>query len=688
MTFAPGEYIGPYRIIEPLGQGGMATVFKAYHAMLDRYVAIKALHPAFKEDPSFLTRFEREARIVAKLDHPNIIPIYDFAEHEGTPYLVMRYIEGETLKSLLVQQPMPLERVLEILRPVTDALSYAHSQGVLHRDIKPSNILLSNDGHIYLTDFGLARTTQPGSSTLSRDMLIGTPQYISPEQAKSESVDERSDIYSLGVVLFEMLTGRVPFSADTPYSVIHDHIYSPLPMPSSINPKLSPEIERVVLKALAKDPDARYRDARDLFQALELASRIRPSKSGRSFVMESGTARTAFPLRRALLGIDILLAILLIGLFLLNPDVLNRSPLSIAGILNPPSYATTEPGTTSPVATSLPVVAVPETATPTLRPTDVPTPISTATASPSPSVTPTASPTATASPIPTLTKTPTSTPTGTPTPSPSPSPISTKFVLGTVAPTLTPFPTLARPGMVLIPAGVFWMGQRDDDPNSTADEAPGHYVDLSAYYIDRYEVSNSEYKECVDAGVCPMPAGFFSAQTPNFAFGNPAFDKYPVVFVSQGNASRYCSSLGKELPTEAQWEKAARGGSDKRLFPWGDIWDGYRANAAMSKPGPMPVDSYTPEGCSPYGVCNMAGNVAEWVADYYWNTAYTDSLGLALASQPVHDPVNWNPTSGRFVVRGGSFKSIPQNVRVSKRSAWPGNTTLPDIGFRCAQPVK
>ncbi|MGE5265364.1 MAG: serine/threonine-protein kinase, partial [Acidobacteriota bacterium] len=295
MTFAPGEYIGPYRIIEPLGQGGMATVFKAYHAMLDRYVAIKALHPAFKEDPTFLTRFEREARIVAKLDHPNIIPIYDFAEHEGTPYLVMRYIEGETLKSLLVQQPMPLERVLEILRPVTDALSYAHSQGVLHRDIKPSNILLSNDGHIYLTDFGLARTTQPGSSTLSRDMLIGTPQYISPEQAKSESVDERSDIYSLGVVLFEMLTGRVPFSADTPYSVIHDHIYSPLPMPSSINPKLSPEIERVVLKALAKDPDARYRDARDLLQALELASRIRPSKSGRSSVMKSGTVRTAFP---------------------------------------------------------------------------------------------------------------------------------------------------------------------------------------------------------------------------------------------------------------------------------------------------------------------------------------------------------------------------------------------------------
>ncbi|HEX9074946.1 MAG TPA: SUMF1/EgtB/PvdO family nonheme iron enzyme [Anaerolineae bacterium] len=688
MTFAPGEYIGPYRIIEPLGQGGMATVFKAYHAMLDRYVAIKALHPAFKEDPSFLTRFEREARIVAKLDHPNIIPIYDFAEHEGTPYLVMRYIEGETLKTLLTQQPMPLERVLEILHPVADALSYAHSQGVLHRDIKPSNILLSNDDHIYLTDFGLARTTQPGSSTLSRDMLIGTPQYISPEQAKSEPVDERSDIYSLGVVLFEMLTGQAPFSGDTPYSVIHDHIYSPLPMPSSINPKLSPEVERATLKALAKDPDARYRDARDLLQALELASRTRGTKSNRSSVKKTGTGRPSFPLRRVLLGLDILLAILLVGFFLLNPEMLNRGTTFVAGVMNPPPSATTEPVTNSPVATLVPVVAIEATPTPSPRPTDVATPTSTVTPSPLPSATPTASRTATASPAPTFTQTPKSTPTSTATPLPSPSPTVTVFVFGTVAPTFTPFPTLARPGMVLIPAGVFWMGQRDDDPNSTADEAPGHYVDLSAYYIDQDEVSNADYKKCVDAGACPMPSGFFSAQTPEYAFGNPAFDKFPVVFVSQGNASRFCAFEGKRLPTEAEWEKAARGGSDKRLFPWGDIWDGYRANAAQSKPGPVAVDSYTPEGCSPYGVCNMAGNVAEWVADFYWNTSYIDSLGQALASQPVHDPVNWNPTSGKFVVRGGSFKSIPQNVRVTKRNAWPGSTTLPDIGFRCAQPVK
>lgn len=180
MTFITGEQVGPYQIIEQLGSGGMATVFKAYHASLDRYVAIKVLHPAFKQDPNFLSRFQREARIVAKLEHPHIVPVYDFSEAGGQPYLVMRFIEGETLKARLAKGDLPLDEVARILKPVGEALSYAHGQGVLHRDVKPSNVLLTPDGGVWLADFGLARIAQAGESTLSQDSLLGTPQYISP----------------------------------------------------------------------------------------------------------------------------------------------------------------------------------------------------------------------------------------------------------------------------------------------------------------------------------------------------------------------------------------------------------------------------------------------------------------------------------------------------------------------------
>ncbi len=265
MPFTSGENVGPYRIIEQLGQGGMATVFQAYHAGLDRFVAIKVMHPAFKQDPTFLARFQREARVVAKLDHPNIVPIYDYAEHNGNPYLVMKFIEGETLKARLGRGPLTRDEGLRIVDAVGKALGYAHTRGILHRDIKPSNILLCPDGAIYLADFGLARIAQAGESTLSNEMLLGTPHYISPEQARGErNLDAGTDIYSFGVVLYEMVVGRVPFNADTPFSIIHDHIYTPLPLPQKLNPKVPDSVQRILLKALAKDRADRYATADEL----------------------------------------------------------------------------------------------------------------------------------------------------------------------------------------------------------------------------------------------------------------------------------------------------------------------------------------------------------------------------------------------------------------------------------------
>ena len=272
MAFNPGEQVGPYRIIEQLGQGGMATVYKAYHASLDRYVALKVLHPAFLEDKNFHARFSREAKLVARLEHPNIVPIYDYAEHEGRPYLVMKYIEGITLKARITSSSPGNEEVLRVVESVGAALSYAHKHGILHRDVKPSNVILSSDGQIYLADFGLARIAQSGETTLTSDMVIGTPQYISPEQALGKKdLDEGTDIYSFGVMMYEMVVGRVPFSADTPFSIIHDHIYTPLPLPSDVNPSVTAELERVLLKALAKERADRYPDIASFVAAFSQA---------------------------------------------------------------------------------------------------------------------------------------------------------------------------------------------------------------------------------------------------------------------------------------------------------------------------------------------------------------------------------------------------------------------------------
>lgn len=272
MSFNVGDNMGPYQIIEQLGQGGMATVYKAYHAALDRYVALKVLHTAFHEDKTFTARFQREARVVARLEHPNIVPVYDFSEHQSRPYLVMKYIEGDTLKARLSQGPLTSQEIEQVVNSVGSALGYAHQHGILHRDIKPSNVLLSPDGVIYLADFGLARIAAAGESTLSSDSIMGTPQYISPEQAMGKKdLDSGTDIYSFAVMLYEMVVGQVPFSADTPFSIIHDHIYTPLPLPMEINPQVPEPVQRVLLKALAKERKDRYATVEEMVKAFKNA---------------------------------------------------------------------------------------------------------------------------------------------------------------------------------------------------------------------------------------------------------------------------------------------------------------------------------------------------------------------------------------------------------------------------------
>jgi serine/threonine protein kinase len=259
---ASPKMMGQYEILGPIGTGGMATVVKAYQPKLDRYVAIKMLHAMFLSDQGFIARFEREARVVASLHHPNIIPLYDYSQDPDTkqPYLVMRLIEGQSLKERLVREgPPPLSATLQIITSIANALTYAHSQGVLHRDVKPSNVILSEDQTPYLMDFGLARMIKAGESTMSADMMIGTPHYISPEQAQGSLIlDARTDVYSLGVVLYELVVGRLPFSGDTPFIIVHKHIYEAPTPPREVVPDLPEAVEAVLLKALSKEPEERY----------------------------------------------------------------------------------------------------------------------------------------------------------------------------------------------------------------------------------------------------------------------------------------------------------------------------------------------------------------------------------------------------------------------------------------------
>ena len=265
MSFRIGEQVGAYKIIEELGRGGMATVFRAYHEKLDRFVAIKVMYAAFTADPAFLRRFEREAQVVAALEHPNIVPVYDFAEHEEHPYLVMRLVEGLTLKQRLQEGMLSKGEILRVLTRVGEGLDYAHGQGVLHRDVKPSNIILTAGGGVFITDFGLARLVESGESTMSQGMMLGTPQYVSPEQAQGAlGVDRRTDVYSLGVVLFELVCGCVPFQSESMFSVVHDHIYTPLPRAGVLNPNVPAFIELILDKALAKMPADRYQTTGEL----------------------------------------------------------------------------------------------------------------------------------------------------------------------------------------------------------------------------------------------------------------------------------------------------------------------------------------------------------------------------------------------------------------------------------------
>ena len=452
MSGLVGKTLGKYRILARLGRGGTANVYKAYQPSLDRYVAVKVLHPHLAEDEDFIRRLEREASAVARLRHPNIVQVHDFDHTGDLYYIVMEFIEGPSLRDELQARSFSdklftLPEVARIFGALGSAIDYAHRQGMVHHDLKPANILLTPQGQTVLTDFGIAKIVGGTSQTLT-GAVFGTPKYMSPEQGQSQRGDECSDIYSLGIILFEMLTGQVPFDDDTPYTILTRHINEPLPLPSSLKADLPPEVEQVVLKAAAKSPDDRYQSARELARALYDAvglsvehtlvsapvmplaevdelSPVDPDADFPPYIpteevelSPSGKTAALDPLvkspRMRILAIVGLAILLLVGGFALSQYYEQKR--NAEATLTAQAVATTTAQAAALVPTSTPTLT--PTSTSTNTPTNTPSPTSTHTPAPSP----TATSTWTLTPSPTPTDTPTSTPRVEP-PSPTPVPI-------------------------------------------------------------------------------------------------------------------------------------------------------------------------------------------------------------------------------------------------------------------------
>lgn len=422
---------GRYHLLRQLARGGMATVWQAHDALLDREVAVKLLQPQFGADPEFLERFRREARAAARLSHPNIVSIFDVGEDAETrlPYIVMELVEGGNLKDRIRRTgALPENEIRAIGAALAATLAYAHERGIIHRDVKPQNVLLDRDGRPRLTDFGIAQPLATSNGLTRTGSVMGSVQYLAPELVRGRPATPQSDLYGMGVVLYEMATGRVPFEAETDLAVALAHVEQTAAAPRALNASLSPDLERIILKSLSKDPESRFSDAAELATQLRTSSATTravgtvpaagaPTRDARGATQRMNVppavlppparARAAVaapPPRRATRpaakrggsgGILALILALAIGLVALGAGFFGLATLSREGVTAPPSPTPAPVAVATPTTPpAKPAVVPTSTREPTAEPSATPSPIP-PTATPAPTASPTPAPTAT-----------------------------------------------------------------------------------------------------------------------------------------------------------------------------------------------------------------------------------------------------------------------------------------------------
>ena len=677
-----GRELGGYRVIEWIGSGNMAEVYKAMQPSVNRAVAIKIMSASLTGDAEFVKRFQQEAKVVARLEHPNILPVIDYGEEEQALYLVMRYLKGGTLHDLIQAGPMPPQVVLRYLTEIGQAIDYAHGLDIVHRDIKPRNVLLDQDGNPFVADFGLAKITSAAGAITHSGQIMGTPRYISPERALGRTVDGRSDLYSLGVILYEMLTGQVPYDADSTVGLVMQHIEAPIPSVTAANPQLPPAFDDILNRALAKDPADRYPTAAELSQAVARALNV-PLPSETLLPQLPGAPNTrhrfAFLSRRRLRN----------QWRAAHERLLPGLNATRAFLRQKPRETLTVGGTLA--LTLVVFVLMAMTSTKELIP-----------ATPTPSVAlATSAPTLVATPRPTEVPATQSSPSQLPPPLPSQTPASDtrKF--------------WEQDGMTLlyVPAGNFLLGAGENDAEASEDEKPQLVVYLDAFWIDQTEVTVAQFQDFVTAtnyqtdaerGCCAgkhaKPGGNVFApwayfvksaywKSPEGMVEPEALPRRPVVQVSWNDAVAYCKWVGRRLPTEAEWDKAARG-TEGLIYPWGNAFDGSQVNfcdknCAANWHDRTVDDGFErsgnvgefSKGASGYGLFDMSGNVWEWVNDFYDFRGYY--------RYPTENPTG--PATGEMhVMRGGSWLNPADRVRASAREADSPDSRNDAVGFRCA----